>query len=308
MSLVLTILAFLITVLLVVVVGSIIANRRGQVNDRLSGIRKMSIDADPEDILRIPFTQRVVVPTFNAIGHTLGRIAPQEIRSRMEKRILHAGTPWNLNFYSLLAIQVLLGGGFFLFSLFLMRFLQLEGGRMVLMVSLMTMGGLLLPYGVVSSKADARQQAIRRALPDMLDLLLVSVEAGLGFDMALKRVSQTMPGPLSLEIKRALDEIRMGGNREAALRGIARRSGVSELSSFVSSVIQAEQLGSNIATTLRVQSEYMRQKRRQRAEEMAMKAPVKLIFPLLLFIFPSLFVVILGPAAISIYQNFITAF
>ena len=308
MELLLPVMIFIFVVILVVSLGSLINARRGQVKDRLSGIRKMSVDSDPEEVLRIPFTHRVVVPAFNAIGHTLGRIAPQEIRTRMDKKIMYAGKPWNLNFYSLLAVQVLLGAALFMLALFLIRITYLEGGRMLLLVTLLTLGGFFLPYGVVSSKAESRQLTIRRALPDMLDLLLVSVEAGLGFDMALKKVSITMPGPLSEEVKRALDEIRMGGDRETALRGIARRSGVRDLSSFVSAVVQAEQLGSNIASTLRVQSDYMRQKRRQLAEEMAMKAPLKLIFPLLIFIFPSLFIVILGPAAISIYQNFITAF
>jgi tight adherence protein C len=266
----------------------------------------MTEEVDAEDMLQLPFLTRVVAPALTGMGQSLGRLAPSEFRTGMEKRILYAGTPWKLNFYSLLAVQVLLGGSMLLFSIMLMRLAQAGGGRMLFVVLLMTAIGIFLPVGVINSRGEARQKAIRRALPDMLDLLLVSVEAGLGFDMALKKVIQQMPGPLSLEIKRALDEIRMGGTREAALRGIAKRTGVSELSSFISAVIQSEQLGSNIAGTLRVQSDYMRQKRRQRAEEMAMKAPVKLIFPLLFFIFPALFVVILGPAAINIFRMFTT--
>ncbi len=308
MEFLLVILVFIITALLVITVGYIVMNRRSQVDNRLAGIRKMSVDASPEDILRMPFTQRVFVPFLNNLGHLLGRVAPQEIRSRVDKRIIHAGKPWNINFFSLSALQVLLGGAFFLFSLYLLRLTQLEGSRMIFMILLLTAIGFFMPYVVVNSKADARQQTIRRALPDMLDLLLVSVEAGLGFDMALKRVSQKMPGPLSEEVRQAQEEIRMGGDRETALRGIVKRSGVNEVSTFISAMIQAEELGSDIASTLRVQSEYMRQKRRQMAEEMAMKAPVKMVFPLMLFIFPALFVVILAPAAINIFRTFAGGF
>lgn len=306
MKLLLTVLSFLFIVIFVVALGTVITYRRNVVKRRLTDIRKMSAEADPEDLLRLPFMERVLIPALSGMGHFLGSLAPQEIRSRMEKKILYAGTPWNLNFQSLIALQALFGAGFLALAIMLIRVLRIEAGLAILMIILLTIVGMFLPAAVINSKGEARQKAIRRAMPDSLDLLLVSVEAGLGFDMALNKVTQQMPGPLSEEIRRALDEIRMGSTREAALRGIARRTGVSELSSFISAVIQSEELGSNIAGTLRVQSDYMRQRRRQLAEEMAQKAPVKLVFPLLFFIFPALFVVILGPAAIRIFQMFMT--
>lgn len=306
MAILLTLLTFLFVVILVVALGTIITYRRNVVKNRLTDIRKMSAEADPEDVLRLPFMERVIMPVLSSMGHFLGNMAPKEIRSRMEKKILYAGTPWNLNFQSLIALQALLGVGLLAFSILLTRFTQAQSGITTLMIILFTLVGLFLPVAVINSKAEARQKAIRRAMPDTLDLLLVSVEAGLGFDMALNKVTQQMKGPLSVEIRRALDEIRMGSTREQALRGIARRTGVSELSSFISAVIQSEELGSNIAGTLRVQSDYMRQRRRQLAQEMAQKAPVKLVFPLIIFIFPALFVVIVGPAAIRIIQMFLT--
>ena len=306
MELIIAVLAFLFIVIVVVAVGSVLTRRRGQVKERLTDIRKMSMDASPEDVLKMPFMHRVINPALSGVGHFFGRVAPWEIRQRVDKRIIYAGSPKGLNFFSLFTLQLIGGGVLLFFAIYVSQALRLEGIRLVLFIFLLTFAGFYLPYGVINSKADARQQKIRRALPDALDMLLVSVEAGLGFDMALKKVHQQMPGPLSEEIKQAMDEIRMGGDRESALRGIARRSSVPELSSFISSIIQAEQLGSNIANTLRVQADFMRQKRRQRAEEMAMKAPVKLVFPLVLFIFPALFVVILGPAAIQIYRTLIT--
>ncbi len=302
MSLALVVLVFLLTAFLVVGVGSVVLYRREQVKGRLESIKKMSADADPEDILRLPFVHRVVFPFLSGIGHTLGNIAPREIRSKVEKRIMYAGNPRNLNFYSLLALQVLVGGAFFLATMFFLRLAGIDAFRITLVTLFFAAAGFYLPYGIIRNKGDARMHEIRKSLPDFLDLLLVSVEAGLGFDMALNRVSRQMPGPISVEVKRALEEIRMGGSRETAFRGIAWRSGVSEVSSFISAVIQAEQLGSNITSTLRVQAEYMRLKRRQRAEEMAQKAPVKMVFPMVFFIFPALFIVILGPAVISIYQ------
>jgi tight adherence protein C len=301
-TLLLTVMIFLLTVILVLALGSIMFYRRYQVSDRLSVIQKMTEEANTEEILRLPFMQRVIVPALSSMGHTLGKAAPVEIRTKMEKKILYAGTPGNITFAGLVALQVLLAGSFFAISILLFRFMQVDGIRMFFITLLLVLAGFFLPIGVISNRGEARQKAIQRALPDTLDLLQVSVEAGLGFDMALKKVTQQMKGPLSEEIRRALDEIRMGGLREDALRGIARRTGVRDLSSFISAVIQSEELGSNIANTLKAQADYMRQKRRQKAEETAMKAPVKLVFPLVFFVFPALFVVILGPAAISIFR------
>jgi len=302
MTLLLTVMIFLLTVILVLALGSIMFYRRHQVSDRLSVIQKMTEEANTEEILRLPFMQRVIVPALSSMGHTLGKAAPVEIRTKMENKIQYAGTPGNITFAGLVALQVLLAGSLFVVSMLLFRFLQIEGIRMFFITLLLVLVGFFLPIGVISNRGEARQKAIQRALPDTLDLLQVSVEAGLGFDMALNKVTQQMKGPLSEEIRRALDEIRMGGMREEALRGIARRTGVRDLSSFISAVVQSEELGSNIANTLKAQADYMRQKRRQKAEEMAMKAPVKLVFPLVFFVFPALFVVILGPAVISIFR------
>ena len=306
MTLILTIMVFLFTVFLVIGLGSFLFQRRQVVSQRLSDVRRMTEEADTEEILRLPFMQRVAVPALDNMGNALGKLAPGEIRSKVENKILYAGSPWNITFAGIIAAQVLLGGSFLVMSVFLLRFMQVDISRIILVTLIFVFIGFMLPIGIINSRGEARQKAIRRAMPDTLDLLQVSVEAGLGFDMALKRVTQQMKGPLSEEIRRALDEIRMGGSRVTALRGIARRTGVGDLSSFITAVVQAEELGGNISNTLRAQADYMRQKRRQWAEEMAMKAPVKMIFPMLFFIFPALFVVILAPAVIRIIQMFAT--
>jgi tight adherence protein C len=145
---------------------------------------------------------------------------------------------------------------------------------------------------------------VRRALPDALDLLTISVEAGLGFDAAVQQVAQNTEGPLADELSRMIREMQLGQGRSAALRGLAARSTVPELRAFVGAMVQADTLGIPIAQVLRVQSSEIRVKRRQRAEELAQKVPVKITVPLIFCILPCLFVVVLGPAALTIMDNF----
>ena len=164
--------------------------------------------------------------------------------------------------------------------------------------------GYYLPEWVLRSRSGKRQGAMRRALPDALDLLSITVEAGLGFDAAVSRVSKQAGGPLGEELYRVLQEMQIGKSRADALRDLGERTTIPELKSFVLAMIQADIFGISIAKVLHVQANEMRVKRRQRAEEKAQKVPVKIVFPLLTCIFPSLLVVLLGPAAISIYRAF----
>ncbi len=302
MSLAIAVITFVAVSALIVAAGEYWFARRKSILERLSEIRKMAGEKREEDALQLPFWERVVKPAFHSAGNRLGSLAPREIRARVEKKLLYAGDSWNITFNGLVALQLLAGAVFLALSLVIFGMMQMGGSRIFFLTLVMTLMGAYLPMLILNSKVNARQMKIQKELPDMLDLLLVSVEAGLGFDMALQRVADQMPGTLSREFTRALEEVRMGKTREEALRGISARTGVADLNSFISSVIQAEQLGSNIANTLRVQAGSMRQKRRQRVEEIAMKAPVKMLFPLIFFVFPALFVVILGPALIRIFQ------
>jgi len=162
----------------------------------------------------------------------------------------------------------------------------------------------MLPSYFLKTRAAQRAEEIQDNLPDVLDLLTVSVEAGLGFDAALVKVVEKIRGVVSQEFGRVLQEIKMGKPRRDALRDLGGRSGTDDMVSFVGSIIQADQLGVSIGNVLRLQSEQMRQKRRQRAEEKALKAPVKMLIPLILFIFPTIFIVVLGPAALEIMNVF----
>jgi len=163
--------------------------------------------------------------------------------------------------------------------------------------------GYLVPEFWLGSRIKARQKLILKMIPDTLDLLTISVRAGLGFDAALAKVVEKLPGPLTDEFRRALAEVRVGKARRDALRDMVPRTNVQPLSNFIGAIIQAEQLGVSISKVLQVQSEQLRIERRQRAEEMAAKAPIKMLFPLVGCIFPALFIVILGPAIISIIKT-----
>jgi tight adherence protein C len=164
--------------------------------------------------------------------------------------------------------------------------------------------GWMLPRTWLSGQLKARQKAVIKALPDSLDLVTTCVEAGLGLDAALSRVAEKTEGPFAEELQRMLRDVAMGKLRRDALTELHQRVGVDELTNFINSIIQAEQLGVGIAQVLRVQSDQLRTKRRQRAEKAAHEAPIKMLFPLVLFIFPAFLIVILGPALIRIATNF----
>ncbi len=295
--------AFLAVFFLILALN-MLAEKKAPVKERLEFIGKMSGKSDEEDILKKSFMVRIVQPAVKKLGGTLGNLTPGEIRRNLELRLTYAGNPGGLTVNSLLVYQLLAGIALPLLFVGLLLFMGAELGQVVLLALIIALLGLYAPLLIINAKVARRQKAIERSLPDMLDLLLVSVEAGLGFDMALKRVAEKMPGELSRELNRALDEIRIGKPRSEALRDIHARTGVYDLGTFVGAVIQAEQLGSNIARTLGIQADTMRQRRRQRAEEAAMKAPIKMLFPLVFFILPALFVVLLGPALLQIVEAF----
>jgi len=254
-----------------------------------------------EALLTHSARDRAVQPAVEKLAGQARRFTPGGMISGMEKRLLLAGSPpkWNLD--KALAMKVTFG-----LAGLGMGFLLLVGGNPLgrfLLVGLPVLGWFT-PDLLLKSKAQERQAEIQLALPDTLDQITISVEAGLGFDAALSRVAKSGEGPLADEILRTLQDMHAGMPRAQALKGLATRTEVPELKHFVSAVVQASTYGVPIAQVLRVQSAELRVKRRQRAEEQAMKLPVKVLFPLVLCILPCLFIVILGPAAIRIVQGF----
>jgi tight adherence protein C len=278
---------------------------RRQVFKALRSVR--AIELTPGDIrkkeLAVPFYQRVLIPSLRGVGSVGRKFAPSSVTERLGKELVYAGTPVGWDAERVLAMKVLGVIAFTIGSLLLGRVAGWNAFRTLVLMGLGAFVGWYIPEWVLRSKSGKRQHEIQRALPDALDLLSITVEAGLGFDAAMARVARQAGGPLGEEMHRVLQEMQIGKSRADALRDLGERTNVPELKGFVLAMIQADIFGISIAKVLQVQAREMRIKRRQRAEEQAQKVPVKIVFPLILCIFPSLFIVLLGPAIITIYQN-----
>ena len=276
------------------------------VQARLTQLGTMQAKNLEELELQAPLFERTVRPLAARLSGSVSRIASTSFTQQTEKRLALAGNPGDLrtaDWLGIKAVGALVGAGVFFLLFMIVGVLGLPLVLRVLMIPIGLMFGYTIPEFWLGGRVRARQKAILLQIPDALDLLTISVRAGLGFDGALGKVVEKLKGPLTDEFRRALAEIRVGKTRRDALRDIIQRTDVPALSNFIGAVIQAEQLGVSISKVLQVQSEQLRIERRQRAEEMAAKAPIKMLFPLVGCIFPSLFIVILGPAIILIMIN-----
>jgi len=273
---------------------------------RLNQLGQMTAKDLQELELQQPFFDRTVKPLAGRLSGAVARITSSSFTERTEKRLAMAGNPGDMKVADWLGIKAIATGvvAGLMFIIF-----GVLGGSITqgLLLALVGTGiGYIGPEFWLGRRVRARQKAILIGIPDALDLLTISVRAGLGFDAALGKVVEKLKGPLVDEFRRALAEVRVGKARREALRDIVPRTEVQPLTNFISAIIQAEQLGVSISKVLQVQSEQLRIERRQRAEEQAAKAPIKMLFPLVGCIFPSLFIVILGPAIILIVQNLAT--
>jgi tight adherence protein C len=274
------------------------------VHARLSQLGTLEGVTSLEEIeLQQPVMERTLRPLMRRLSGLGARLTSRERIGRTESRLAEAGYPYGLRTVDFLGLKVvasLVAGGL----MFLLFGLALGGPSTGLIIGAGgLMVGFFLPDFWLSRRISARQKAILLSIPDVLDLLTISVKAGLGFDAALGKVVEKSEGPLTDEFRRALAEVRIGKARRDALRELVARTNVPALTNFIGAIIQAESLGVAIANVLEVQSEQLRIERRQRAEEMAAKAPIKMLFPLVGCIFPSMFIVILGPALILIALN-----
>ena len=276
------------------------------VQARLTQLGTMQAKNLEELELQQPFIERTLKPLANRLSQRVSRMASSSFSDKTERRLAMAGNPGDLRVADWLGIKVIVAviGAvlfFFLFAIVgLLGFPFLIGTLLALIGAIF---GYTIPEFWLGGRVKKRQKAILMMIPDALDLLTISVRAGLGFDAALSKVVEKLQGPLSDEFRRAMAEVRVGKARRDALRDIIPRTEVTPLSNFISAIVQAEQLGVSISKVLQVQSEQLRIERRQRAEEQAAKAPIKMLFPLVGCIFPSLFIVILGPAIILIVVN-----
>jgi tight adherence protein C len=265
-----------------------------------TGPSPLSVEAE----LRAPLSERVLRPALHSLARLAMRLSPGGTKV-VQARLEALGRPSHLGVREFLGLRVLAAGAAAAAAIAGYRLsgshsqaLGIVGGFTIAVVL------LLLPDFLLQQAIERRRVEIRKTLPDILDLLIVSVEAGLGFDGAIDKVVEKMKGPFPDELRRVLQEMQLGKKRVEALRDMAARIEVNEVSTFVAAIYQADQLGVSMARVLHVQAETMRVARSQRIREMAAKLPVKMLFPLVLFIFPAIFFIILGPGVISIIKAF----
>jgi tight adherence protein C len=285
----------LFAVVALIVVSMMRPAQTDVIGDRLSQFTERTMTLDELE-LQQPFSQRVLLPLTRTLLGQLGKYGPKQSAERLRISIQQAGNPGNITPVMFSGMRMAL----FILLLVIagaVTFGQgLPASKALMYTAIGGVLGYLLPGMWLGQQIKKRKHNILKALPDALDLLTISVEAGLAFDLALTRVADKWDNELSKEFKRALTDTRLGRSRRDALKDMAQRTGVDDVQTFVAAIIQAEQLGVSIGKILRIQSDQMRIRRRQRAEEAAHKAPILMLIPMAFLIFPSLFVVILGPA------------
>lgn len=253
--------------------------------------------------LQQPFGSRVVRPIMNSMANLVTRFAPQSYVDGLRHKLVLAGNPkgWEArDFLAVVAFASLVLG-----ALGILVGARVSNPAAGLLFSVLGFAiGAYLPNVWLRGKVGSRRKSIQRALPDALDLLRISVEAGMGFDQAIQKLVSKWDNALTVEFHQTLSEMRVGKSRREALRDMADRCDVNDVNVFVSALVQADQLGVSIARVLSVQVEEMRFRRRQRAQESAQKAPIKMIFAMVLLIFPALYVVIIGPAMPALIKSF----
>lgn len=246
--------------------------------------------------------ERVLKPAAIRIAGLTGRFTPSGYAAQVRQKLVCAGNPGGLDPDRFIALKVL-GAVSVVLWIPVVPILGFEGFMRLVVTGILWGAAFALPDIYVSRKTEERQHEIAIKLPDVLDMLVISVEAGLGLEQAIDRTASTVPGALSDEFGRMLADTRVGSTRAEALRAMDERTQVPELRSFILAMLQADTFGVSVGRILRSQAEEMRVRRRQRAQEKAMKAPVKMLFPLIFCIFPSLFVVIIGPGAMNIARS-----
>jgi tight adherence protein C len=280
---------------------------RRKILQRVRDVREYNTEPQKTEdtILNEPFRERIIKPLFDNIGKKIYFFTPSGMKRQIIDKLNQAGNPVGaFEFVGYKVLCALLMAAVYTCIMFLG---QPRGTQILSMLFFTVLSALLafmLPEFWLSTLVTKRTKDIEKDLPDAMDMLTVSVEAGLGFDGAIQKVSENFKNPIAGELKEYLKEIRLGYARADALRNLSLRTKIADLQAFVAAIIQADQLGVGISKVLRIQAEQMRVKRKQRAQERAMQLPVKIIFPLVLFIFPAIFAVLLGPVVIHLLGFF----
>ncbi len=295
----------LVVGLVLIVIGLRTPSEEDMVEARLTEMMEaMGRPPTLEEIeLSLPFTERVITPILRQAAEFVTRMTPAQTIERTRHKLELAGFPYKIGPAEFLAARYILGAILGGAMLMLLGPAKLPLLQKLILIPTVAALGFYLPVMWLGSKIRNRQKEIIRALPDALDLLTICVEAGLGFDAAMAKVVEKWDNQLSQAFAKVLQEIQLGKLRREALRDMADSMEVPDVSTFVAAVIQAEQLGVSIAKVLRIQADEMRVRRRQRAEELARQAPIKIMIPTAFLIFPALFIVLLGPAAITLKKS-----
>ncbi|MCC6261087.1 MAG: type II secretion system F family protein [Anaerolineales bacterium] len=303
----------IIGVIVAVVIVGIRASRNTQegvdpLMDRLADAAQRGEEVKSLEAIEMqqPFAERVIVPIIKKLGDLSARFTPQNLLVETTRKIELAGNPGKLDAGTFLSLRFVVAALFGGVLLFVSRVAPTPWslGRTFLLIVVFVFLGFNFPGMWLQSKISRRQNEVRKAMPDALDLLTICVEAGLGFDAAMAKVGDKWENELSLMFTRCIREVQLGKPQREALRDMESRLGLPELTSFVAAVIQSQILGVSLSKVLRIQSDQMRVKRRQRAEELAHQAPVKMIIPMAFLTFPSILIIMLAPAGFQIAQTF----
>lgn len=296
----------LIAAVVMIVIGMRDAGEEDPLMDRLGEYAARGEITDLEEIeLSQPLTERVFFPVARKMGQLALKFTPQNAIQATSKKLELAGNPGGMDptvFWALRMAGLSLGALLFFVATIAPEGSFLEGRGLLIGIPAAAMG-FFLPELWLGGRISKRQNDVRKAMPDALDLLTICVEAGLGFDAAMAKVYEKWDNVVALAFGRVIREIQLGKLRRDSLKDMADRLGVPEMTSFIAAVIQSEQLGVSLARVLRIQADQMRIKRRQRAEEAAHKAPIKMLIPLAILIFPSICLVLMTPAVLMLMQS-----
>lgn len=280
------------------------AEEKAVVRASLRQLEDYEVESVREKELLAPLRERAVAPVVAGLTDLGKRLTPKGYVDDIRKKLVSAGKGDQESIDRFLAVRVVTVALAPIGAFVAYKFAPIDGLARLMLTLLVAALFVLGPDSILNRQVEDRQYQIRTKLPDVMDLLVISVEAGLGFEQALDRTVAAVPGPLTQEFSRMLGEVRAGANRADAMRALDVRTNVPEIRSFVLAILQADTFGVSIGRVLRAQADEMRIRRRQLAQERAQKAPVKMLLPMVFCIFPALFVIVLGPAAISIAENF----
>lgn len=279
------------------------AQRAAMKQKQRKGVVSSGQDEYQQHLREKSFRERIVQPILLALEGWLMHFAPRELNNMLEDMLLHLGMQesWGVNRLAAGWVVAVIFGGF----MGMMVIYSFEPEYLTQQIAILGIGlllGALIPFFLLQSAIRRRQAALRKQLPEFLDFLCVSVQAGLSFDGAVAKIVQRMKGPLMDEFRRMLRDMALGMNRQRSMTQLARRCDLEEIYLFTASVVQAEHLGTSMSRTLKQQADNMRDRHRQTVRALALKAPVKILFPMILFIFPSIFVMVVLPSALTLLK------